>query len=105
MKYPHYFKDVTDLDSIDVYRVLELFHVTNPCLRTQSKKLLVAGGRGRRTFAKDVAEAIDTLERWQEMRAEDDDRRRCCVLDQSLRERRRRGGAPSGRGRQSMALR
>lgn len=74
MKYPHYFKDVTDLDSIDVYRVLELFHVTNPCLQHAIKKLLVAGGRGSKDIRKDVAEAIDTLERWQEMRAEDDDR-------------------------------
>lgn len=74
MKYPHYFKDVTDLDSIDVYRVLELFNVTNPCLQHAIKKLLVAGGRGAKDIRKDVAEAIDTLERWQEMRLEDDDR-------------------------------
>ena len=74
MKYPHYFKPVGHLETIDVYRVLDLFHVADPCLQHAVKKLLVAGGRGHKDAEKDVAEAIDALERWQEMRAEDDDR-------------------------------
>lgn len=71
MKHSHYFKDVSRLTTIDVYRVLELFAVTDPCLQHAIKKLLVAGNRGVKNMDKDIQEAIDTLERWQGMRAED----------------------------------
>lgn len=68
----HYHKDVRHLDSIDVYRVCTLFNVTDPCLQHALKKLLVAGGRGAGKDAdRDVQEAIDSLKRWQAMRAED----------------------------------
>jgi hypothetical protein len=72
MKYAHYFKDVSNLQEIDVYRVLTLFDVTNPCLSHAIKKLLVAGGRGGgKDIQKDVQEAIDSLSRFIEMQAED----------------------------------
>jgi hypothetical protein len=72
IKHPHYFKDVTNLQEIDVYRVLTLFGVTNPCLSHAIKKLLVAGGRGGgKDIQKDVEEAIDSLSRFIEMQAED----------------------------------
>jgi hypothetical protein len=68
----HYFKDVSRLDSIDIYRVVALFAVTDPCLQHAVKKLLVAGGRGGgKDISRDVREAIDTLKRWEEMRAEE----------------------------------
>lgn len=68
----HYFKDVSRLKSIDVYRVLELFSVTDPCLQHAIKKLLVAGGRGAgKSISKDIQEALDSLVRWQSMRVED----------------------------------
>lgn len=68
----HYYKDVSHLRTIDVYRVLVLFGVTDPCLAHAIKKLLVAGGRGAgKDKAKDVAEARDSLSRWQEMHEED----------------------------------
>lgn len=68
----HYFKDVRHLKSIDVYRVLELFNVTDPCLQHAIKKLLVAGGRGAgKSISKDIQEALDSLVRWQSMRVED----------------------------------
>jgi len=71
-KHGHYFKDVAHLNSIDVYRVLELFGVTNPAIAHAAKKLLVAGGRGAgKSIDKDIQEAIDTLVRWQAMRNED----------------------------------
>ena len=69
--YPHYFKDVRKLSAVDVYRVLLLFGVSDPCLQHAIKKLLVAGGRGAKSADKDVAEAIATLQRWVEMREED----------------------------------
>lgn len=57
--------------SVDIYRVLDLFQVTDPCLQHAIKKLLVAGGRGHKDAAKDVQEAAASLTRWQEMRAEE----------------------------------
>jgi hypothetical protein len=60
------------LDAVDVYRVLELFEVTDPCLQHAIKKLLCAGGRGVKDMEQDVQEAMDTLERWQDMRREDE---------------------------------
>lgn len=68
----HYFKDVAHLDSIDVYRVLSLFNVTDPCIQHAVKKLLVAGGRGAgKDINKDIQEAIDSLARYQEIVRED----------------------------------
>lgn len=71
-KHSHYFKSVAGLTHVDVYRVLHLFNVTDPCIQHAVKKLLVAGGRGAgKSIEKDVKEAIDSLVRWQEMRDED----------------------------------
>lgn len=68
----HYFKSVAGLEHVDVYRVLQLFNVTDPCIQHAVKKLLVAGGRGAgKDVRRDVQEAIDTMVRWQEMRAEE----------------------------------
>jgi hypothetical protein len=69
--FPHYFKDVRDLDKIDIYRVAELWEVTNHCLFHALKKTLVAGKRGAKDAEQDVAEAIASLQRWQEMRKEE----------------------------------
>jgi hypothetical protein len=71
-KHSHYFKNVSHLHTIDVYRVLSLFGVTDPNIAHATKKLLVAGGRGAgKDIDKDVSEAIDSLVRWQEMKKED----------------------------------
>lgn len=69
----HYFKDVQTLKSVDVYRVLVLFGVTNPCLQHAIKKLLCAGNRGVKDELKDVQEAIASLLRYLEMQTEDDE--------------------------------
>lgn len=71
MSHNHYFKDVSKLNAIDVYRVLELFEVGDPAIQHAVKKLLCAGGRGAKTMPQDVQEAIDSLNRWKEMRKED----------------------------------
>lgn len=72
--YPHYFKDVTALTHVDVYRVLALFNVTDPCLQHAVKKLLLPGCRGDKasvsSIDRDVQEALHALERWKEMRLE-----------------------------------
>lgn len=71
-KHSHYFKPVGHLSVVDVYRVLDLFGVTDPCLQHAAKKLLVAGGRGAgKDYRKDIQEAIDTLQRKLEMMDED----------------------------------
>lgn len=69
-KHSHYFKPCP-YAHVDVYRVLALFNVTDQALGHAIKKLLVAGGRGAKDINKDVQEAIDTLQRWQEMQQED----------------------------------
>lgn len=70
----HYFKDVQTLKHIDVYRVLVLFGVTNPCIQHAIKKLLCAGNRGVKDELKDVQEAIASLLRYLEMQTEDENK-------------------------------
>jgi len=72
--YNHYFRDVTQLTHIDVYRVLSLFGVSDPSIQHAIKKLMVAGGRGAKNTDKDIAEAIVSLQRWQQMQEEDKQR-------------------------------
>ena len=67
----HYFKDVSNLKHIDVYRVLILFGVTDPCIQHAIKKLLCAGNRGAKDKTQDVQEAISSLLRYLEMQTED----------------------------------
>ena len=70
-KHAYYHKSVAHLSSIDIYRVLDLFQVTDHAIGHAVKKLLVAGARGYKDQGRDVQEAIDTLQRWQEMQDED----------------------------------
>lgn len=73
-KHNHYFKDVSHLDRLDVYRVIELFAISDPCIQHALKKLLVAGGRGAgKDASKDIQEVIDSCQRWQEMQTENRD--------------------------------
>ena len=71
-KHNHYFKDVSNLKFIDVYRVLDLFNVVNPCVQHAIKKLLCAGQRGIKDQKQDVQEAIASLVRYLEMKTEDE---------------------------------
>ena len=71
-KHNHYFKDVSNLKFIDVYRVLDLFGVSNPCLQHAIKKLLCAGARGVKDERKDIEEAVSSLVRYLEMQTEDE---------------------------------
>ena len=72
-KHSHYFKNVEHLKEIDVYRVLDLFDVTDPCLAHALKKLLVAGGRGAgKDQNQDVCEAVDSCQRFLQMGREDE---------------------------------
>ena len=55
---------------IDIYRVLERFGINHPAQQHAIKKLLRAGN-GAKSLDQDIAEVVETLERWQEMRKED----------------------------------
>lgn len=69
--YPHYYKDVSHLKQIDVYRIISLFELADPCLQHALKKVLAAGKRGAKDPKQDIKEAIDTLQRKLEMLEED----------------------------------
>ena len=69
-KYGHYFKDVSYLKKIDVYRVIDLWEITDPALQHALKKVLAAGKRGAKNQMQDVTEAIDSLVRFQDMQTE-----------------------------------
>lgn len=71
MSHDHYKKDVSHLKQVDVYRVLDLFNVTQPALQHAVKKVLCAGQRGAKDYAKDLQEAIDSISRALQMHAED----------------------------------
>ena len=72
-KYSAYFKDVRHLDYIDVYRVVDLFECekNGHAISHAAKKLLLTGVRtGGKDIDTEIREAIDSLTRWLEMRAE-----------------------------------
>ena len=73
-KHGHYFKDVSHLKKIDVYRVIDLWEITDPALQHALKKVLAAGKRGAKNQMQDVSEAIDSLARFQDMQAENSQR-------------------------------
>ena len=69
-KHDHYFKPCP-YETLDVYRVISIFGVTDPCIQHALKKLLCSGVRGHKDQEKDIQDVIDTLERWKQMREED----------------------------------
>ena len=72
-QYPKYYKDVSNIDSIDVYGVHQIFNIEDPsgALQHASKKLLLSGVRtGGKSKFKDIKEARDTLNRWLELNPE-----------------------------------
>lgn len=68
----HYYKDVSHLQSIDIYRICKLYDVTDPCIQHAIKKLLCSGIRnGGKDQKQDILEVIETLNRWLKMLEED----------------------------------
>lgn len=59
------------LTSIDVYRVIDLWELNHPALQHALKKVLACGSRGVKDAVKDAQEAIDSLQRFVQMKAED----------------------------------
>ena len=71
-KYNHYFRPIPPgVTAIDLYRFAEMFEITDSSLFHAVKKIVAAGKRGSKAVEQDVQEAIDSLQRWQEMRREE----------------------------------
>jgi hypothetical protein len=72
VKHRHYFRDISKLTELDVYRICDLY-VDDRSGATQHaiKKLLLPGQRGAKDRAKDIQEAVDTLNRKLQMIKED----------------------------------
>ena len=63
-KHSHYHKDVSDLDTIDIYAICDLYvDDKSGCIQHAVKKLLCCGKRGAKNELKDLQEAIDTIQR------------------------------------------
>ena len=71
-KHSHYKKDVRHLDYIDVYRIIDLYELHDPCFQHALKKILVPGARGHKDLTKDINDIIDTMRRKLEMIAENE---------------------------------
>lgn len=73
-KHSHYKKDVRHLDYIDVYRIIDLYELHDPCFQHALKKILVPGARGHKDLTKDINDIIDTMQRKLEMIAENENK-------------------------------
>jgi hypothetical protein len=71
-KHSHYKKDVKHLDYIDVYRIINLYELNDPCFQHALKKILVPGARGHKDLTKDINDIIDTMQRKLEMLVENE---------------------------------
>ncbi|OYW87695.1 MAG: hypothetical protein B7Z23_13530 [Pseudomonadales bacterium 32-61-5] len=71
MSHNHYFRDVSRLNSLDVYRLLELFQVTCPVAQHIVKKALAAGQRGHKDTRRDWQDIADSAARRLQMIDED----------------------------------
>lgn len=71
-KHSHYKKDVKHIDYIDVYRIIDLYELHDPCFQHALKKILVPGARGHKDLTKDINDIIDTMQRKLEMIAENE---------------------------------
>lgn len=56
---------------LDVYRILKPYGITDPAIAHAVKKLLRFGAGQHKNRATDIAEAIQSLQRWQAMEDED----------------------------------
>ena len=66
-----YIVDISKYNKLDIYRILKLYEVNDPCLQHAIKKLLCAGKRGLKPQTQDINEAMQSLQRFLEMQGED----------------------------------
>jgi hypothetical protein len=72
MSHEHYFIDVSHIDRLDVYRLLDLFKVTCPVAQHVVKKALAAGQRGHKDTRRDWQDIADSAARRLQMISEDE---------------------------------
>lgn len=72
MSHEHYFIDVSHIDRLDVYRLLDLFKVTCPVAQHIVKKALAAGQRGHKDTRHDWQDIADSAARRLQMISEDE---------------------------------
>lgn len=71
MSHSHYFRNVADLEKVDVYRILDLFGVTCPVAQHVVKKAIAAGRRGHKSTRRDWQDIAASAARKLEMIDED----------------------------------
>ena len=66
-----YNREIIGLDgkttTVDVYRVLDSFNVTDPATQHAIKKLLCLGIRGHKDYLTDLNDSIDSLQKAKEL--------------------------------------
>lgn len=71
-KHTAYYKNVSHLKEVDVYRILDLYQVKSPAIQHAIKKLLVSGNRGGgKSVEQDYKEAFESIKRALDMIEED----------------------------------
>lgn len=72
-----YKREIIGLDgsvtTVDVYRVLDAFCVTDPAIQHALKKMLCTGLRGHKDYLTDLDDAIESLEKAKELRKQRDE--------------------------------
>lgn len=59
--------------TVDVYRVLDAFCVTDPAIQHALKKMLCTGLRGHKDYLTDLDDAIESLQKAKELRKQRDE--------------------------------
>ena len=59
--------------TVDVYRVLDAFGVSDPATQHAIKKMLCAGLRGHKDYLTDFDDAIESLQKAKELRMQRDE--------------------------------
>ncbi|ATE86126.1 hypothetical protein Sd1_gp60 [Shigella phage Sd1] len=71
-----YNREIIGLDgtvtTIDVYRVLDAFQVTDPATQHAIKKMLCTGLRGHKDYLTDIDDSIESLQKAKELYAHKD---------------------------------
>ena len=69
-KHNHYFRDCP-YDKIDVYRIIDIFEITDPVAQHILKKCIATGKRGHKDEKRDWQDILDSAQRRLDMIAED----------------------------------
>ena len=69
-KHNHYFRDCP-YDKIDVYRIIDIFEITDPAAQHILKKCIATGKRGHKDEQRDWQDILDSAQRRLDMIAED----------------------------------